>query len=406
MVKKSEFIWNSIASIVASMLSVLLLLFVTRINGSDSAGLFAITFATATILNAVGDFGMRIFQVTDTNRKYTFDDYLFARLIVAVLMIFATICFCLISGYELEKSILCLVIVAYRFVEVISETYQGEFQLHQRLEIAAKSVVFRTVGAIVTFCILDLFTQNVILSAIGMVVWAVIVYLYYDNRLIKLYTSLTYAFHISQVKSLIIACFPTFFSTLLNLYIINAPKYAIDSILTYQDQTIFNIIFLPTFTINLLSIFVLKPMLLGLGVMWNERNYKKFKSIIIKMMGLITVLTILVEIVSYFIGLPILSLLYGLDLSAYKLDFLILIISGGLSALSVMLFYALTTMRCQKLVSLPYVITTLCAMILCNYLVEEMGIHGAAISSALITLILFIISLIIVVISFLKKKRS
>ena len=70
MVKKSEIIWNTLGSFVESLLSAVLLMFCTRLNGTEIAGMFSISFATATILNAIGDFGIRIYQVTDTNRKY------------------------------------------------------------------------------------------------------------------------------------------------------------------------------------------------------------------------------------------------------------------------------------------------------------------------------------------------
>lgn len=68
MVNKSEIIWNTLGSFVESLLSAVLLMFCTRLNGTEIAGMFSISFATATILNAIGDFGIRIYQVTDTKR--------------------------------------------------------------------------------------------------------------------------------------------------------------------------------------------------------------------------------------------------------------------------------------------------------------------------------------------------
>ena len=75
-IKKSEFFWNTIASAIMSLLSALLLMFCTRINGTEIAGMFSIAFATSVILNGIGDYGIRIYQVTDTNRKYKFGEYL------------------------------------------------------------------------------------------------------------------------------------------------------------------------------------------------------------------------------------------------------------------------------------------------------------------------------------------
>ena len=96
MVKKSEFIWNSISSVVAAMLSAVLLLFCTRINGTTAAGIFSIAFATSVILNAIGDYGIRVYQVTDVNRKYKFGEYLALRVVVVTIMFIIGIAFVII----------------------------------------------------------------------------------------------------------------------------------------------------------------------------------------------------------------------------------------------------------------------------------------------------------------------
>lgn len=395
MVNRREYIWNGVASIIASLLSAVLLLVATRINGTTLAGMLAITFSTATILNAIGDFGMRVFQVTDAKREYSFKDYLYARLVVDILMLVVAVIFIFITGYSFEKGLMCFLFVTYRFFESLSETYQGEMQLHKRLDLGAKSVVIRTCGAIIIFLLIDLFTENINMAIIAMIIWGIMTSFGYDNRVVGKFLKEQSKVEFSKVKRLVFICFPTFFSTLLNLYIINAPKYAIDSILTYQDQTIFNIIFLPTFTINLLSIFILKPLLLSLGVMWNEKKYHLFKNILVKMTLLILVLTVLVEIVCYFVGIDILTFIYSVNLVSYKWDLMILVISGGLSALSVLLFYALTTMRCQKLVAIPYILAAVVAIVVCKIMVESQGILGAAISSVIITSTLALTSIII-----------
>lgn len=405
MIRKSEFIWNTIASVTTAGLSAVLLLVATRINGANDAGLFAITFATATILNAFGDYGMRLIQVTDTNREYAFKDYLSARFLTAIMMVGIAIVFTMINGYELDKMMLCLLLVLYRFIEAISDTFQGEFQLQQRLDIASQSIFIRTLGAIVIFAVVDILTQNLIYATIGMIIFGIGVSICFDMNLIKKYTNIKLSFDYKKVCTLIKVCFPTFFSMLLNLYIINAPKYAIDAQLTYTMQTIFNVLFLPTFTINLLSLFVLKPMLLHMGVMWNERRLKQFTSLIWKMSGLLILATLFIEVVCYFIGIPMLSLIYGLDLANYRNDLLLLIIAGGLSAFAVMFFYALTTMRVQRLVSIPYILSGITALLICTPLVKEMGIRGATLASILIMVVLFVSSFGIVVYRLRKETR-
>lgn len=405
MVRKAEFIWNVIASVCASLLSVILLFIVTRVNGVDPAGMFSIAFATATILNSIADFGMRVYQVTDTNRQHSFGVYLASRLVVDVCMVVCGFAFVTVSGYTIAKSAICLGLVGFRFVDAVSETYQGEFQLNGRLDIGGKSVFYRTSAAIAVFAVVDVVTKNMIAATFALLLTNAVIWCCYDIRLVQRYTKERPSFQGAEIAAVLKDCFPLFFSTFLNNYIVNAPKYAIDKLLTYDMQTYFNIIYLPTFTINLMSIFVLKPMLKGLGEVWNGKQYRKFLEIVAKMGAAIMVMTILVEAVCYVMGIPILSFIYNVDLASYKGDLLILVLSGGFFALSVALFYTLTTMRAQKLVSLAYIAAAIAGLFLPDLLVAEAGIRGAAISSVCISAVLAVVLFGIFVLEWRRKKE-
>ena len=87
----------------------------------------------------------------------------------------------------------------------------------------------------------------------------------------------------------------------------------------------------------------------------------------------------------------------------YKIDLIILVMSGGFYALSILGLYVLTAIRQQKNTVIAYGITTIIALILPNVLVSKLGMLGATISNLVINLILFII-LIIMYIIFSKKK--
>ena len=166
MVRKKEIIWNTLGSFVEALLSAVLLMFCTRLNGVEIAGMFAICFATATILNAIGDFGIRIYQVTDTNRKYKFADYFSSRIIVIAMMVLVGIIFVIASGYTSEKLWICIFLILFKVIDNLSETYQGEFQLRERLDIGGKSMVIRISASLIMFFIAAILTKNIITPTI------------------------------------------------------------------------------------------------------------------------------------------------------------------------------------------------------------------------------------------------
>jgi len=86
---------------------------------------------------------------------------------------------------------------------------------------------------------------------------------------------------------------------------------------------------------------------------------------------------VLVCAIAYPFGIPILSWLYGIDLSNYRNELMLLLVGGALNAFSVMLYYGLVTMRIQGFVTIGYAVADLASRILAPSLVSGMGIMGA-----------------------------
>ncbi len=390
MIKKREFIWNTIGSLISSVLNAIILAFCTRLNGIEIAGMFSISYATASILDSVGNFGLRIYQTTDTERKNTFSEYLIARLFAVTIMVMVGIIFVIVTGYTEEKLYICILLILFRAIENISETYQAEFQLNGRLELGGKTIIYRNIIGLIVFFILDYITRNIILSLIGFLITNIIIFAVYDARLIKKFTKISFKVNKENVIKVIKECIPLAVSTLISMYVINAVKYAIDKSGDYTMQTYFNILYMPTFIINMLSIFIIKPFLKPFGEYWNEKKYKKFVKIILAIVGILALATICAEIGAYIVGIPMLNLLYGVDLGDYKIHLMLLIFSGFLYACTNVLFNALGTMRAQKLTTIAYTVVSIFALFVPEKLVELYGMTGASISCIIIMNLLFI----------------
>lgn len=388
MIRKKDFLWNMIGSIVQSLFSVIASIVITRINGIDEAGIFNITYATAFILYAIGDYGMRVYHVTDTKRESSFQTYLLARIFVNVIMVLVGIGVINVIGYSSHKAFMCFSIIIFKFVDGISETFQGEFQLSGRLDLGGKSVSIRMTVSLAGLAITDIITKNILLSFIVFDVINIISFILFDLINIRQFIEKRRA-DIKDACMLLIKCFPVFYSTLLNLYVINSPKYAIDRWLSNEEQGYFSIINLPTFTINLMSIFALKPLLKPIGDYFNNKEYRKLNEVVIKMALIIAGLTILVEAACMIIGIPVLELVYNEKLGGYKQDMFLLIISGGFNALTVMFFNVITAMRCKIEPIAAYTVTTIFALFVSDMLVKSKGLTGAGLSSVAVMFVLF-----------------
>ena len=64
-----NFIWNSLGTGINSFNSLFFLIIVTRVNDIQTAGIFSIAYATATILYTLAMYSGRSCQVTDIKNK-------------------------------------------------------------------------------------------------------------------------------------------------------------------------------------------------------------------------------------------------------------------------------------------------------------------------------------------------
>ena len=87
------FIWNSLGTGINSFNSLFFLIIVTRINGTETAGIFSLGYATACILYTLAMYSGRLCQVTDVEGKIKDKDYIATRLFTCFLIAFSIILF-------------------------------------------------------------------------------------------------------------------------------------------------------------------------------------------------------------------------------------------------------------------------------------------------------------------------
>lgn len=164
---------------------------------------------------------------------------------------------------------------------------------------------------------------------------------------------------------------------------------------------------MPSSVINLLSGFVFKPLLVDLSNSYYS-NKERYRRIVLKIFGVLAGIFLLVMIATYIAGIPVLNLLYGVNLEEYKIDLLIIILGGAVSAFGVIVWYMIMIMRSQKWMIVSYALTAIAAYFMSPFLVRIYGIRGASIGFLLyniIRVLLFVIILFICSGKIMSRKR-
>ena len=384
-------VWNIVGNIIASAITFIFSIVIARVNGTYEVGLYSIAWALVSLVSTIGLYNMRNYQITDVKETYSFNDYKVSRRVTIGLMITVSTIICILGNYSNEVKAIVFLLTLNEAINAYSDVYQGMFQMEGYLDTAGKTKVIRYSAYLISFIGILLLTQKLVPAFLVMVVVNLMLFLSYDMQIVKKYNIVSRNADFGQIRELLYKCFPLFLSSFFVMYYLNAPKYAINTFMDEYNQGIYNILYMLTFVLNLFAIICMQPIMPYLAVeseKEDKRNYIRLIHLII--LGVIILITIS-QLVVVSIGIPILSVLYRVDLREYEGIFRVLLVVGGIQAITGILQNALIIMRKQTTILCGAGITCIVLYFASNILVKEYGILGATLANLLGATILFII---------------
>lgn len=397
--EQSIYIWNITGSIANALLSVVVLMIVTRVLNEQKADIFSIAWTISQLMATIGTFQIRMYQATDVIGVFRFWQYWMYRILTIVIMLGSSWIYIIIRGYHGEKALVVLLMCIFRAVDSFADVYEGWFQQKERLDLAGKALTYRIVAAVFGFGASLLITRDLVVSSVILVIIYVVCFIVYDiryNNKVDVFREekLIIGHHYKWVLKMTKEGFPLFINAFLMMSILNAPKMVLDVMIdqgTLEQgvQTIFNIIFMPASFLNLAYI-VFRPLITRMAIMWNAGKVQEFVKILAKILVSLVGIGIILLLGSAFLGIPVLSFVYAVDLSSYRNELLIVIIGGCIYTFAAVLDNALVVIRRQYMLIFAYVITFIYVKVASRYMVAIWGVMGASISyfSAMIVFLL------------------
>lgn len=399
--KKNTF-WYTLGSLCSSASSVLFMIYVTRILGTNEAGIFSIAYSVSQLMLSLGWFGTRQFQVSDIEENYKFSDYFTIKIFLSVLLIAGGLIYAIYLQSDFYKTLIIFLLCLFILNDVFADLFAARFQQINKLHLAGKSYCIRIIGSNVIFLLFLLITNSLPISLTLATVYSDLVLTCFDLPMIKFFSSFKPSFNYKRLFKLLKECFPLFVSSFLSNFLVNIPKNAIDLHLTSETQAFYSIISMPSSVATLFCMFVFVPQFTSIAVAWQE-DIKRFFRLVLSILSILLVFAVFILVCGWFLGIPVLNLLYSVDLAAYKSSFMILLLAGCISSINSVLIYILTVFRIQKYSVFIYLFSVLISQITINFLVLNYGIAGASfnyLASMLCIFVLYVMTIII----FLKKR--
>ena len=399
--KKSNSLLYTVGMMVFSFSSVLLLLVVTRILGKSEAGIFSIGWAICQQMLTIGLFGTRNVQVSDIDDNYRFSDFFSLKIISIVMMLMGSIIYSFLlhlSEVEIQVSFLLSVLMSS---EAFADVFAGYFQKNDKIGIVGLSYIIRVLMYDLLF-IISLFVFRSITLSISIAICVSYLWLLvFDFTLIRR-TENMFCFDLSGLKRVIRSSIAICVSAFLTNYIVNIPKNSIALYLNNTMQTYYNILAMPSFIISLFASVIIVPMYTDIAFL-AYNDMKKFVKKIIKIQGLLIILTATFLVLGELIGVPIINFLYGVDINLYRLEFGILIVSGGFSSLATFYVYIITVFSKSKFLFWVYGLVSILSTLFGNYLVQNFELFGATLNYFISTLLISF-SLLFIILRIVRRK--
>lgn len=399
--KKSNSLLYTVGMMVFSFSSVLLLLVVTRILGKSEAGIFSIGWAICQQMLTIGLFGTRNVQVSDIDDTFRFSDFFSMKIISILMMLIGSLIYSFLLHLTLLEIKVSFLLSILMSSEAFADVFAGYFQKNDKIGIVGLSYIIRVLMYDLLF-IISLFVFRSVTISISIAICVSYLWLLvFDFTLIRR-TENMFCFDLGGLKRVIRSSIAICVSAFLTNYIVNIPKNSIALYLNNTMQTYYNILAMPSFIISLFASVIIVPMYTDIAFL-AYNDMKKFVKKIIKIQGLLIILTATFLVLGELIGVPIINFLYGVDINLYRLEFGILIVSGGFSSLATFYVYIITVFSKSKLLFLVYGLVSILSTLFGNYLVQNLELFGATLNYFISTLLISF-SLLFIILRIVRRK--
>ncbi len=385
-----DYLWSTIGWSTWGIIFPILSIAATQISGIEAAGRFSLAFVVSNLLLFIGNYGVRTYQVSDLDEEHSFRDYNINRILTCLLMIFAGWLWVVFRDYDHEMAMICFGVFGFRVVDAYADVFEGRLQQVNKLYLAGISQTIRSVAATVFFVIVLFISKSITAAGIAMAVVSLATLVVITIPLTLLETRRSRRATPVEIKEIFLQCFPLFCALFLYTLIDSMPKFAMEGVMSYDNQLYFNVMYFPPHAILMLTGMIYKPQLLRLSAIWSDKTKRKrFDLVIFGMLLVIALITGLTAAFMGWIGISILSVMYGIDFEQFRYMVMLMVIVGGVSAAIDFIYQVITVLRQQEHVTSLYLITFLVSLPLSWAFIQLLGLEGAVYDSLIIMSMLF-----------------
>lgn len=394
---KSGMIWNALGNAIYLACQWLITILVANIGNFEDAGLLSIAMSVSATFQTFALFGIRNYQVSDINEKYSDGTYVSFRIITCALALSCCVIFSFISGYTSEV-ILCIVFfMLFRLAENFSDVLHGILQKNGRLDIVGKSFVIKGAGILALFLVGYSLTSYLWVGLLLMSSFSILSTVFFDIFITRKIKRFSLNKRLKDSFSLAKETLPLCLYLFLSAAIATVPKLLLERHSGEEILGIYSSIFAPAILIQAALGYIYTPFTPALSEYRMKSQTKKFIVLALKITAAICIFTVVMIGFASIFGEFALSLLFGDEIRPYS--YLLLPILIAISAISILAFLCMIAIVLRSIPSLIIgtAIGFASTLIITVPMINKFGVNGTSYSlivSALIASAVLVISIV------------
>lgn len=393
-------LFNTIGTFIYFFCQWLTTVLVVRITGYQDAGVFSLAITMTNIFYFVSLYGVRNFQLSDIENKYTPGNFFFVRVIttaVAVILFIITLFFLRFNSYTAMS---CIAYMVFKCLESFTDLIFGNFQKINKYDSILISYVAKGITSLTIFVIFLKITGNLFFAISLMTLCYFLIILFYDVFIIK--RNITITLEKKGTKKIIIMCFPLMLFSLIMPYMNFVTRYLIEKVYSSELLGYYSSISIIVVIMSTLAGCIWLVIIPTLSEMYINNQHKKIKSFIHKVIIGILISGILIIILAKLLGDFGLSLIFNKDILKYSGLLIPVVISSVFLTVSMFLNSVLISFKKNRTVLYCNLSGAVVCTLIAYPLIVNFNIYGAN-ASLLIGILVQVITLYILLIKSLSE---
>ncbi len=381
------------------MANVAMLSLMAKLGSTAMVGQYTLGATLGAMIFALPELSLRAIQATDAQDRYRFSDYLGLRIAGLLVGGAAMVVAALVGGYRADTAIVVMLVGAYMGVNGVADIVYGLLQRHEQHNRMAISMIIKAVLSVVVVGAAMAITRQVIVACIALIASASAVALWYDFPSARFVLGGTHgtgktdgtdrskvglrpSFDVVRMRSLAWLSLPLGISNALNLVYFHVARLVI---VRYHGESDLGI-YAASAQIAAGGYLVTTALAMATGPrmarFYAERKWDAFTSVLMKFVGISSVLGVATLAVGAIAGGPILRLLYTPEYARQPAVLLWLLGAASINYVSTCFGTSLTVSRQFGVQLALGVVSVATALLVSIWLVPRIGLVGGGIAAA------------------------